>query len=63
MIAARPVGLAVGPMSSFDPGPVNQAFFADGRQAVNFLINMGYPADDARIRGHRFSFSDVATIE
>jgi 3-hydroxypropanoate dehydrogenase len=63
MIAARSLGLAVGPMSGFDPNQVNQTFFADGRQGVNFLINMGYPAADSRTRGHRFGFADVATIE
>lgn len=63
MIAARSVGLAVGPMSGFDPFQVNQTFFSDGRQAVNFLINMGYPAEDRRVRGHRFRFADVSTIE
>ena len=63
MIAARSVGLAVGPMSGFDPTQVNRDFFADGRLAVNFLINMGYPGEDSRARGHRFGFADVARIE
>lgn len=63
MIAARAVGLAAGPMSGFNPAQVNQTFFADGRLAVNFLVNLGYPAEYTRPRGHRFAFAEVARIE
>jgi 3-hydroxypropanoate dehydrogenase len=64
MLAARSVGLGVGPMSGFDPKQVNQAFLAGRHRCVNFLINLGYPTEEGlRPRGVRFSFSEVATIE
>jgi 3-hydroxypropanoate dehydrogenase len=64
MMSARSMGLGVGPMSGFDPSEVNRTFFPNGKQVVNFLINLGYPADaNARPRGHRFAFTDVVSIE
>ena len=42
MLAARSIGLDVGPMSGFDADLLNQIFFADGRYRVNFLCNLGY---------------------
>lgn len=63
MIAARQLGLDCGPMSGFDPGKVNEAFFADGRWKVNFLINLGYgDASGNYPRGPRLPFDTVATI-
>jgi 3-hydroxypropanoate dehydrogenase len=41
MLAARALGLDVGPMSGFDAAKVNEAFFPDGRFEVNFLCNLG----------------------
>lgn len=62
-IAARALGLAVGPMSGFDSDAVNREFFPDGRYRANFLANMGYPDDSApRPRGPRFEFDDVAEV-
>lgn len=63
MIAARMLGLAVGPMSGFDAGKLNAAFFADGAFTVNFLVNLGYP-DPAgyRPRGPRLAFDAMAKI-
>lgn len=63
LIAARALGLAVGPMSGFDSDAVNREFFPDGRYRTNFLANMGYPDNTApRPRGPRFEFDDVAEV-
>jgi 3-hydroxypropanoate dehydrogenase len=63
VIAARALGLAVGPMSGFDADAVNREFFPNGRYKANFLANIGY-ADDTqpRPRAHRFEFDDVAEV-
>lgn len=63
MIAARQLGLDCGPMSGFDPGKVNAAFFADGRWKANFLINLGYgDATGNYPRGPRLSFEQAAVL-
>jgi 3-hydroxypropanoate dehydrogenase len=63
LIAARALGLAVGPMSGFNPDALDRAFFPDGRHHTNFLANIGYPDDSVpRPRGPRFEFGDVADI-
>jgi 3-hydroxypropanoate dehydrogenase len=63
LIAARALGLAVGPMSGFDLERVDREFFADGRYRANFLANIGYADDTApRPRGPRFEFDDVAEV-
>jgi 3-hydroxypropanoate dehydrogenase len=41
MLAARALGLDVGPMSGFDNAKVDAAFFPDGRTKSNFLCNLG----------------------
>jgi 3-hydroxypropanoate dehydrogenase len=62
-IAARALGLAVGPMSGFDANAVNREFFPDGRYRANFLANMGYADDtEPRPRAPRFEFDDVAEV-
>jgi nitroreductase len=63
LIAARALGLSVGPMSGFNPEAVNREFFPDGRFRANFLANLGY-ADTTvpRLRGPRLNFPDVARI-
>lgn len=63
IIAARALGLDVGPMSGFDNAAVDRAFF-DGTTAVsNFIMTMGY-ADPAsrRPRGPRLSFDDANRV-
>ncbi len=64
ILAARSLGLDVGPMSGFDNDRVDQEFFSDGRYKSNFLINIGY-GDHEKLhpRGPRFDFDDVCTID
>jgi nitroreductase len=63
LIAARALGLAVGPMSGFNPDAINREFFPDGSYRANFLANIGYADDSApRPRGPRFEFADVVQV-
>jgi nitroreductase len=63
LLAARALGLDVGPMSGFDAAAVNREFFPEGRHLVNFLVNIGYANDvEPRARGRRFGFSEVVTV-
>lgn len=63
MLAARAVGLDVGPMSGFDNARVDAAFFPDGRVKSNFLCNLGH-GDPAKVmqRLPRFAFEDVCSL-
>jgi 3-hydroxypropanoate dehydrogenase len=63
ILAARALGLDVGPQSGFNPELVNKAFFPDGRYTVNFLVNLGV-ADPVGIRPRnaRLPFNEVAQI-
>ncbi|MEY4284676.1 MAG: malonic semialdehyde reductase [Betaproteobacteria bacterium] len=63
ILAARALGLDSGAMSGFNPQAVNEAFFADGRFKVNFLLNIGV-ADPAGIypRAPRLAFEEAAQI-
>jgi 3-hydroxypropanoate dehydrogenase len=60
MLAARAVGLDVGPMSGFDNAKVDEEFFHGTSIKSNFLVNLGY-ADTSRIfrRLPRMAFDDV----
>ncbi len=63
MLAARALGLDAGAMSGFDPEQVNKAFFPDGRFKVNFIVNLGYGADEGHhARGDRLSFEQAAQV-
>ena len=63
LIAARLLGLDVGPMSGFDADKVNAEFFADGRFKANFLVNLGYgDASGNHPRGPRLTFEQAAQI-
>ena len=64
IIAARALGLDVGPMSGFDNAKVDAAFFPDGRWRSNFLMNLGH-GDPATLkpRGPRLSFEEACRIE
>ncbi|MDI1436626.1 malonic semialdehyde reductase [Polyangium sorediatum] len=63
MLAARALGLDVGPMSGFDNDKLDREFFPDGRYASNFLVNLGY-GDSAKLfpRNPRFTFDEACTI-
>jgi 3-hydroxypropanoate dehydrogenase len=63
LIAARALGLAVGPMSGFNPEAVDREFFPDARYRTNFLVNIGYPDDsEPPPRGPRLEFGNIADI-
>jgi 3-hydroxypropanoate dehydrogenase len=50
ILAARALGLGVGPMSGFDAGAVDKAFFADTPSVrTNFIATLGY-GDSATLR-------------
>ncbi len=63
MLAARALGLDVGPMNGFDGAKVDAAFFADGSCKTNFLCNLGY-GDPAKLypRGPRFAFGQACQV-
>ena len=63
MLAARALGLDVGPMSGFDNSGVDKEFFPDGRFKSNFLCNLGY-CDESKLldRLPRFEYSEVCKI-
>jgi 3-hydroxypropanoate dehydrogenase len=63
ILAARALGLDVGPMSGFDNEKLDSAFFPDGRYKSNFLMNVGF-GDDRGLyaRGPRLDFEEAATL-
>jgi 3-hydroxypropanoate dehydrogenase len=63
ILAARALGLDVGPMSGFDHAKVDAAFFAGTPVKSNFLINLGYgDASKVRPRAPRLSFDEACQI-
>ncbi|MBB5191208.1 3-hydroxypropanoate dehydrogenase [Silvimonas terrae] len=62
--AARALGLDCGPMSGFDNGAVDAAFFAGTPWKSNFLINLGY-GDDTQLhpRNPRLDFDEACRID
>lgn len=63
ILAARSLGLDVGPMSGFDNAKVDAEFFGDSGWRSNFLINIGYGEPGAFYpRGPRPNFHDVARV-
>jgi len=63
MIAARALGLDVGPMSGFDAAGVKAEFFPDSNVEPNFIVNLGYGTDENLFpRSPRLSFEEAATI-
>ncbi|MFN3587511.1 MAG: malonic semialdehyde reductase [Moraxellaceae bacterium] len=63
MLAARALGLDVGPMSGFDAAGVDAAFFAGTALKSNFLINLGYgDASALQPRNPRPGFADFARV-
>lgn len=64
MLAARALGLDCGPMSGFDNAKVDAAFFAGTTVKSNFLINLGYGAEDGvYARNPRLPFDAACRIE
>lgn len=64
MIAARALGLDVGPISGFSNALVDEEFFAGSSWRSNFLCNLGYADETALFqRLPRFSFDDISRFE
>lgn len=62
-IAARSLGLDVGPMSGFDNAGVDAAFFEGTNVKSNFLINLGYGLENgSHPRLDRLTFEYAAKI-
>mgnify|MGYP001555693044 FL=1 len=63
ILAARALGLDVGPMSGFDNDKLDSIFFPDGRYKSNFLMNVGF-GDDRGLysRGPRLAFEQAVTV-
>ena len=63
LLAARALGLDVGPMSGFDPAGVKAAFFAGTTVEPNFIVNLGYGTDENLFpRSPRLAFEEAASI-
>lgn len=63
MLAARALGLDVGPMSGFDNKAVDEDFFPGGTVKSNFICSIGRGDPSALFgRSPRFDFSDMAEI-
>lgn len=63
LLAARALGLDVGPMSGFDAAGVKAEFFAGTAVEPNFIVNLGYGTDENLFpRSPRLSFEEAATI-
>lgn len=63
ILAARAVGLDCGPLSGFDEGQVDRAFWQGTKVRSNFLCSLGH-GDPAKLfpRHPRFGFDDVCEI-
>lgn len=63
LLAARALGLDVGPMSGFDAEGVKAAFFAGTTVEPNFIVNLGYGTDENLFpRSPRLAFEEAAEI-
>lgn len=63
MIAARALGLDVGPISGFDNAVIDEEFFAGTTLKSNFLCNIGYGDESSMFqRLPRFDFDDVCEV-
>lgn len=62
ILAARALGLDVGPMSGFDNGGVDAEFFAETQIKSNFIVNLGHGVDQSFPRLPRLSFEDACQI-
>lgn len=63
LLAARALGLDVGPMSGFDAEGVKAEFFAGTAVEPNFVVNLGYGTDENLFpRSPRLGFEEAASI-
>lgn len=63
ILAARALGLDVGPMSGFDNAGVDAAFFAGTNIKSNFIASIGYGTDENLYpRSPRLDFAEAASI-
>ncbi|MBU4434914.1 MAG: malonic semialdehyde reductase [Alphaproteobacteria bacterium] len=63
ILAARALGLDVGPMSGFDNVGVDAEFFAGANIKSNFIASIGYGTDDGLFpRNPRLDFEEAAQI-
>jgi 3-hydroxypropanoate dehydrogenase len=64
MLAARALGLDVGPIGGFDAAQVDAAFFPDTPWRSNFLVNLGY-GDPTGLypRNPRLDFDEACRID
>ncbi len=63
IIAARSLGLDVGPMSGFDRKKCDELFFTGTKIRSNFLCNLGYGIKEKLYpRGPRLSFDEACKI-
>jgi len=63
MLAARSLGLDCGPMSGFDNGKVDEAFFSGTSIKSNFLVNLAH-GDASKLfpRSPRLAFAETCRI-
>ena len=62
-IAARALGLDVGPMSGFDAAGVKAEFFAGSNVEPNYIMNLGYGTDENLWpRSPRLTFEEAAQV-
>jgi 3-hydroxypropanoate dehydrogenase len=63
IIAARSLGLDIGPMSGFNKESLDKEFFPEGNIKSNFLCNIGY-GDKLSLhpRNYRLSFDEACKI-
>lgn len=63
IIAARALGLSVGPMSGFNAAGIDQAFFADKSYKSFLLLNIGFiDTPSQQKRGPRLAFEKAVHI-
>ncbi|EJL28898.1 malonic semialdehyde reductase [Novosphingobium sp. AP12] len=63
IVAARSLGLDVGPMTGFNAEALDAAFFPDGRLRSLLVLNLGYgDRSELRGRGPRLAFEDAVSV-
>ena len=63
IMAARMLGLGAGPMSGFNKGLVDEAFFAGSRWKSNFLLNLGHGNPEKLFpRSPRLAFDEACVL-